>query len=287
MKKKIKKKHLLYAVTALVVIAIIASFTALIAVPSVKRMAVKSAKEDLFENYYSFPEGGLITTSNGFSGNNKNSLLYVKSAFQHDADAIEVDICFDKKGVPYVAENPEEIDKNTMTLEYLLSFVDEEINGKSRRLHSINLHITDASGIENLDAIVERYKMTELCFLTGINVNQASFIRGNCSIPFYLDYEINKAKASDADYAADVVTVVSQSGAIGINCSADSFSEILSLVFKENWLKISFYDVNEEIDIIKALSFSPNQIITENPQDVRSVLTEWNANAPSSDIIPS
>ncbi len=287
MKKKIEKKHLLYAVTALVVIAIIASFTALIAVPSVRKMAIKSAKEDLFENYYSFPESGMITTSNGFAGNEKNSLLYVRAAFQNDADAIEVDVCFDKDGVPYVASSSEEIGTGTMPLEYLLSFISEEINGNSQRMHSINLHLTDASGIENLDTIVERYKMSDYCFLTGINVNQASFIRENCSVPFYLDYEIDKSKADDAEYAANVVNIVSQSGAIGINCEADAFSEILSAMFKENWLKISFYGVNKELDIIKALIFSPNQIITEHPQDVRSVLTEWNANAPSSDIIPS
>lgn len=287
MKKKIEKKHLIYAVTALVVIAIIASFTALIAIPSVRRMAIKSAKEDLFENYYSFPEGGMITTSNGFAGNKKNSLLYVKAAFQNDADAIVVDVCFDKDGVPYVASSPDKIDAETMPLEYLLSFVSEEINGKSQRMHSVVLHLTDASGIENLDALVERYKMTDYCFLTGININQASFIRENCSVPFYLDYEIDKSKAKDAEYASSVATIVSQSGAIGINCEADGFSEILSAILKENWLKISFYGVDEEIDIVKALIFAPNQIITEHPQDVRSLLTEWNANAPSSDIIPS
>ena len=58
-------------------------------------------------------------------------------------------------------------------------------------------------------------------------------------------------------------------------------------VFKENWLKISFYDVETELEIIEALAFSPNQIITENPEAVYSILTEWNAKAPSSDIIPS
>ncbi len=287
MKKKFEKMHLLYIVCALVVIAIIASFTALIAVPSVKRATIKAAKNDLFENYYSFPEGGIITSENGFGENKENSLLYVKSAFQNDVDCIEVDVCFDEDGVPYVAGSSEEIDKNTMPLEYLLSFVDEEINASSQRVHSINLHLTDASGIEKIDELVKHYKMEETCFLTGVTINQAAYIRQHCSIPFYLDYEIEKAKAKDAEYASKVVNHVSRSGAIGINCKADSFSDILSLMFKENWLKISFYGVEKELEIIEALRFSPNQIISENPQLVRSILTEWNANAPSSDIIPS
>lgn len=287
MKKKLQKKHLLYAVCILVAVAIVASFTALIAVPSVKRATIKMAKNELFENYYSFPAGGKIAAENGFADNKKNSLLYVRSAFQVDADAIVVDVCFDKDGVPYVAESQEEINKNTMPLQYLLSFIAEEINTTSQRMRSINLHLTDASGIEKVDELVKHYKMEECCFLTGVSMNQASYIRQNCTIPFYLDYEIDKTKAKNIEYATLVVNHVSQSGAIGINCKAEGFSDTLSIILKESWLKISFYDVETELEIIDALKFSPNQIISGNPRLVRSILTEWNANAPSSDIIPS
>ena len=285
--KKLTKKQLLYAVCTIAVIAIMASFTALIAVPSVKKAAVNVAKNDLFENYYSFPESGLITAGNGFSGNNKNSLLYVKAAFQNDADCIEVDLCFDKDGKPFIAEDSEQIGPDTMPFEYLISFVSEEMNTSSQRKRSINIHLEDAAGIKEVSEIISRYAMEEYCFFTGININQASFISKNTTIPFYLDYEIDKSKAKNAEYATSVVNEVSASGAVGINCKADSFSDILMSLFKENWLKISFYGVETEFDIIDALMFSPNQIITSNPQLVRSILIEWNANAPSSDIIPS
>ncbi len=262
-----------------------ASFVALVAVPSVKRTTLKIAKNDLFENYYSFPESGIITAKNGFGDNNENSLLYVKAAIQNDADCVEVDVCFDKSGVPFVVSSAEEIDKSSMPLEYLISYISEEINSDNQRKHSINLHLTDASNIEEAGRIIEHYKMEDYCFFTGVNINQASYIRQHCNIAFYLDYEIDKSKSHDPEYAALVMSEVSGSGAIGINCSAKSFSEELTNAFKENWLKISFYDVETELEIIKALMFSPNQIITGDPQTVRSILTEWNANAPSSDII--
>lgn len=285
--KKLTKKHLLYAVCAVVVVAILASFTALIAVPSVKRTAIKIAKNDLFENYYSFPEGGLVTTANGFAGNNKNSLLYVKAAFQNDADCVEVDLCFNENGDPYICENADKIDNTTMPFEYLISFVSEEINSSSQRNRSINIHLEDASGIKEVSEIISRYKMEEHCFFTGVSINQAAFIRNNTTIPFYLDYEIDKSKAKNADYASLVASEISASGAIGINCKADCFSEIFTNIFKENWLKISFYGAENEFDIINALKFSPNQIITSDPQLARSILIEWHANAPSSDIIYS
>lgn len=285
--KKLTKKHLMYALSILVSVAILASFVVLIAVPSVKRTAVKIAKNDLYENYYSFPEGGIITTKNGFAENKENSLLYVRAAFQNNADCIEIDLCFDDNGKPFVAESADKIDEKTMPFEYLVSFISEEFNASSERKRSINIHLEDASEIKEVSDIIDRYEMGDFCFFTGISINQASYIRHNTSIPFYLDYEIDKSKSENAEYAANIVNDVSSSGAIGINCKADGFSQILKSMLKESWLKISFYDVETELDIIKALEFSPNQIITGDPQLVRSILTEWNANAPSSDIIYS
>ena len=282
--KKLTKNHLIYGIGILVSVAILAAFTALIAVPSVKRAAVKIAKNNLYETQYSFPEGAVITAKNGLANNEKNSLIYVRAALQKDVDCFEIDLCFDEKGKPFVAENADKITDNSMPFEYLISFISEEINSSAQRKRLINIHLEDASEIGEVTEIITRYEMDDFCFFTGVNVNQASYIRQNSSIPFYLDYEIDKSKADDPDYAISVVNAISNSGAIGINCSADNFSNTLASMIKESWLKISFYDVETELEIIAALRFSPNQIITRDPQLVRSILTEWNAKAPSSDL---
>lgn len=287
MMKKFTKKHLLIAVSCLVVIAVMASFTALVAIPSVKRAAIKSAKEDLFENYYSFPEGGLITSENGFNNNKKNSLLYVKSAIENGADCFELDVCFNEKGIPYIAGNSDEIDENSMPLEYIISYISEESINQTARRHFINLHLRDAANLEEISRIITNYDMQDYCFFTGVNANQAKYVRSNCDIDFYLDYEIDKTKINNSEYAARVVSEVSQSGAIGINCDYRTFSDLLSVMFKESWLKISLYGVETEFDAVKAVSYSPNQIISSRPDRVREILIEWNANAPSSDIIIS
>lgn len=282
---KTTKKRITVAVSCLIVIAVMSAFTALIAIPSLKKAAINSAKESLFENYYTFPASGLITAENGFGGNSENSLLYVKSAVLNNADCVEIDVCFDEDGKPYVTDDYKSIDENTMPLEYLISYFSEEAIKSNISRHFLNLHIVDASGLEKIEEILKQYDMREYCFLTGVNVNQASFVRSSCDIDFYLDYELEKGKIHNIEYISTVMSEVSSSGAMGINCSVDVFSTELENIFKENWLKISFFDVETEKDIIKAVSFSPNQIITSDPEGVRSLLTEWNANAPSSDII--
>ncbi|MBQ7956451.1 MAG: hypothetical protein IJ279_00315 [Clostridia bacterium] len=287
MMKKFNKKHLLIAVSCLVVLAVMVAFTALIAIPSIKNAAVKSAKESLFENYYSFPESGLITASNGFKDNKKNSLLYVKSALEHDADCIELDVCFDDEAVAYIAESADAITENTMPFEYLISYLSEEAAKENTRRHFVNFRLCDATNLEELDRIITNYEMEDYCFFTGVNKNQAKYVRTHCNIDFYLDYEVDKTKVNDADYISSVAAEVSQAGAIGINCDFNAFSPLFSSIFKENWLKISFYGVEDELDALKAVQYSPNQIIAEKPELVRAILTEWNANAPSSDIITS
>ncbi len=283
--KKLTEKQLRILLAILAAVGVLALFIALVAVPSMKRAAIAKAKENLFENIYSFPENGLITSKNGSNGNKENSLLYVKAALQEDVDCIEVDVCFNSEGKPYIAKSAEEIGENTMPLEYLISFLCEETVNSNTRRHYLNLHLCDASNLEELDRIIKSYEMTEYCFLTGVNINQAKYVRTSCDIDFYLDYELDKSKSKSQDYMSAVLNDIVLSGAVGINCNVDGFSMEFSRFLKENWLKISFRDVDDELDIITAISYSPNQIITSNPEYARSVLIEWHAKAPSSNII--
>lgn len=283
--KKPSEKQLRNLLIILSVAGILALFIILVAIPSMKRAAIAKAKEELFQNVYSFPEKGLITAKNGSNKNAENSLLFVKAALQDNVDCVEVDVCFNNEGKPYIAKSAEEIGENTMPLEYLVSFFCEEAVRPNARRHYLNLHLCDASNLEEIDRIIKSYDMTEYCFLTGVNINQAKYVRTSCDINFYLDYELDKERSKDQNYMSTVLNDVILSGAVGINCNVDGFSLEFSRFMKENWLKISFKDVEDELDIITAISYSPDQIITSNPEYARSILTEWHAKAPSSDII--
>lgn len=283
--KKLSEKHLRTIMIWVAVLGVLALFVALVAIPSLKRAAIAKAKEELFKTTYSFPENGLITAKNGSNQNKENSLLYVKAALQDGVQCIEVDVCFNSEGKPYIAKSAEEIGENTMPLEYLISFICEESMYENAQRHYINLHLCDASNLEEIDRIIKSYDMLDYCFLTGVNINQAKFVRTSCDVDFYLDYELDKNRAKDTSYMDIVLNDLSLSGAVGINCNVDGFSMEFSRFLKENWFKISFRDVEDELDIITAISYSPDQIITSNPEYALSILLEWHAKAPSSDII--
>ena len=282
--KKLTKKHIAVLVSSVVVILVLASFTALIAVPSMKNEIINNSKEELFKLEYKYPESGLITASNGLDKSDKNSLIYINKAFSKGAECIEVDVAFSNDGTPYVAESTDKIDENTMPLEYLFSILSEDEDDDNNK-HYLNMRLRGVTDLKKIDELAKSYDMTDYCFYTGVGVNQASFVRMNSEIKFYVDYELKAGKINDPRYAAEVMNEITKAGGIGINCSFDTFSTVFESIFKENWLKISFYGADDDLDIIKALKYAPNQIITNNPQAVRQILNEWSLNAPSSDIV--
>ncbi len=283
-----KKKSIIITVIAAVLLVVL--FVTLVMIPAIKKGEINAAKKDLYKNYYTFPESGVITAVNGFGSTKENTLIYVKSAERSTADCVEVDVVFDDEGVPYIAKKKKDIDSSTMPLEYLISrFSDEqalETDETKIRRHHINIHIVDADNISVIEELAVKYNMTDYVFLTGVNKNQSVYVSSKLNIiGFYLDYDLDKTKINDRNYIDEVFNDITTSGAMGINTSVDGFGEKLKEVLNENWLKVSLKDVNDELDMCKALKFSPNQIITDNPELLRNILYEWNANAPASDII--
>ena len=268
-----KLKIIIPALIVIVAIIVAVSF------PLSSSIKLKSAQKKLLSQPFDMPENYLITAENGVYGQKENSLLYVKTAFDNGADCIEVDVVFDENGIPYICDNADEIsDSDAMPLEYLLHLVDSTSDYDGC---SVNLHLIDASNLSMIDKLATKYNMTDRVFYTGIELNQANYISSQSKIGFYLDYELDKKKSDDTDYIQQVYLDINNCSAIGINCEVEGFSERLGDFLKENWLKVSFVDVDNKAEMYKALMFSPDQIITPTPQEMREVVDEWNINAPN------
>lgn len=269
------KKLKIIIPSVIVLIAIIIA----VAIPVSSDIRLKSAEKNLFSQPFDMPEKYLVTAENGVYGQKENSLLYVKTAFDNGANCAEVDIVFSEDGTPYICDEAGEItERDAMPLEYLLHLIDttSDYDGCS-----LNLHLKDAGNLSMIDKLADKYNMTERIFYTGVEINQAQYISSQSKIGFYLDYELDRKKSDDTDYIQQVYLDIINCSAVGINCDVDGFSENLGNVLKENWLKISFKDVDEKLEMYKALSFSPDQIITPTPQETRELADEWNINAPN------
>lgn len=233
-------------------------------------------EKNLYSSYYNLDENFIIEAENGSYNQKENSIEFVKTAINRGANCVELDLSFDFNGIPYLCDDTEDINEKTLLLESVLKYLSE--TPEYNNIY-IDLHLEDITAdITVVDKLAEKYDFTDRIFLTNINLNQALFINNQSDLEFYLDYEI--IRKSDIEYINRVFNDISTSCATGIVCEYDDITEDMLNTLKENWIKISFEEVNSNYEIIESLTFSPCRIKTEYPHKVYEIVENWKNNAP-------
>ena len=265
-----KDKKLLKILVPLLIIIIS------VLIPVITFVCRNVQEKNLYSSYYNLDENFIIEAENGSYNQKENSIEFIKTAINRGANCVELDLSFDLKGVPYICDNLEEINENTLSLETILKYFSE--NPDYNNIY-IDLHLEDIStDLSAVDKLAEKYGLSDKIFLTNINTNQALFISTKSKLDFYLDYELEKK--SNIDYINRVFNDISASCATGIVCEYDDITEDMLNTLKENWIKISFEEVNSNYEIIESLTFSPCRIKTEYPHKVYEIVENWKNNAP-------
>lgn len=267
MNKKMKKIIIIISSVIILVIA---------AIPVSKVLYSRGLENKVLNSYFSMPKD--YTVSAKLESESGNYILQdIEKEFESGIDSLVTDVCFNKNNVPYVCLNSSLINDKSLPLEDVFKLFGENPLYENKK---ISLNISDASDISEIDILAEKYKISDKILLTGININQAPYIKKQSKIPFYLDYEIDKSKTDDEEYLNKVITDIVTSGAVGINCKADDFTEKLNQMFSENWLKKSFNSLNGKNDVCKALLLYPDNIVTDEKEYTLELIDKWKNEAP-------
>ena len=265
-----KDKKLLKILVPLLIIIIS------VLIPVITFVCRNVQEKNLYSSYYNLDENFIIEAENGSYNQKENSIEFIKTAINRGANCVELDLSFNFNGIPYLCDNTEDINENTLLLESVLKYLSE--TPEYNNIY-IDLHLEEITAdITVVDKLAEKYDFTDRIFLTNINLNQALFINNQSDLEFYLDYEI--IRKSDIEYLNSVFNDISTSCATGIVCEYDDITEDMLNTLKENWIKISFEEVNSNYEIIEALTFSPCRIKTEYPHKVYEIVENWKNNAP-------
>lgn len=92
------------------------------------------------------------------------------------------------------------------------------------------------------------------------------------TVSYYLNYEVKKEDKQTPEYLNDLVKIVKDSGAVGINFNKDSATKALVDTFHKNDLLVSIWTVNEEKDMQKILYFAPDNITTRHPDKLKDII---------------
>lgn len=216
----------------------------------------------------SLPPNFTYTAHTGCCGTEDNSLEAIKVGIEHGADIVEFDLYFNNENIAVLSHDAPKGNEVTLDEAFKLISTYEDIKvNVDVKLCNDNLHV--------VYDLAEKYDITDRIFFTGINLEDVATVKKECpTVPYYLNYEVLKENKQTPEYLNDLVKIVKDSGAVGINFNKDSATKELVDTFHENDLLVSIWTVNEEKDMYKILYFAPDNITTRNPDVLKKLLTD-------------
>lgn len=205
-----------------------------------------------------------ITAHAGAMNTEDNTPESIKVGAEN-ADIIEVDVRFDKGGVPVLSHNS--LKGNEMTLEEVFKIVAPQGT-------KVNLDLKEFDGLAAVDALAERYGMTERVFYTGVGVNEAEKVKAQSKIPYYLNFFVFPLLRYSEGYIMNFVNELKKHGAIGANCDFRNVSRKFVDIIHKNGFEVSLWTVNSEKDIRRVIAKCPDNITSRNPDLVKKIMTE-------------
>lgn len=206
-----------------------------------------------------------VTAHSGCENTKENSIESVKTAFLSGADITEVDIRYDKNGVPVLSHD--EPKGNETTLEEAFSVIEKKNNLR------VNLDIKDTSHLENIPPLAEKYSLTDRIFYTGIFEKDIPTVKEKTpDVPYLLNMQIAPKKAQTEEYLCSVAETIKRCGATGLNAHYKNVTKKLVDFLHNEELSVSLWTVNKKFSMRRILRLSPDNITTKKPSELLKII---------------
>ena len=213
----------------------------------------------------SLPQGFTYTAHTGCCGTEDNSLEAIKVGIEHGADIVEFDLYFNNENVAVLSHDAPKGNEVTLDEAFKLISTYEEIQ--------VNVDVKQCTDLHIVYELAEKYSITDRIFFTGIFLEDVEIVKKECPVvPYYLNYDVLKANKQTPEYLNNLVKIVKDSGAVGINFNKDSATKELVDTFHNNDLLVSIWTVNDKKDMYKILYLAPDNITTRNPDVLKELL---------------
>ena len=230
---------------------------------------VRKMKMDECKNIeINLPKDFTITAHTGCMNTEENSIESMEKGIENGAKIIEFDVRFLSDGTPILAHDEPTGDE--LKLQDAFEFL-----AKHKEIRAnVDMKVTD--NMMMVQSLAEEYGVLDQIFFTGIGVDFVDAVKeGSPKIQYYLNVSVEKSKNTDKEYLLSLVEQVKNSGAMGINFNYKSASKELVEVFHENGLLVSIWTVDDEYNMYKILSFTPDNITTRKPDKLNEIVKKW------------
>lgn len=253
-------KHVSYQVFAF--------FVSVIMIVGVADYAVTKSYD---ERKLSFVENFTITAHTGAYDTPMNSLESVKAAIDNNAQIIELDIRQRLDGTVVMSHDLVVTNNDGVPLEDALKLIKDVPDMK------INFDIKETKALNKLYELVVEYNLLDRSFLTGIEVINVKAVKASdcASMDYYLNYKPSKIKIFSDDYRQKIISLLEETGAVGINCNYKYAGSQLSNLMHKKGYKLSVWTIDKERTAKKMLVIKPDNITTKDPDMIKSVIDNW------------
>ena len=241
-----------------------------------KLLLVLAYKLYYLTSYYIYKYGKIynnlnitITAHTGCNGEEPNSIASLENGYKSSAHILEFDLNFDKNGVPYLAHG--ELKGNEIKLEDAFKFF--------TNIPYIKGNI-DVKKVDNMPAVfdlIKAYNLSDRVFFTGVEEKFVKAVKNGCpGIPYYLNYKPKYLKTNNQQYLDELIGIIKDAGAIGINMPHFYISEKLVTIFHEEGLLVSVWTVDDEYYMLRAIYYGPDNITTKKPIKLKKLIEYYN-----------
>ena len=209
-----------------------------------------------------------ITAHSGAFGTPDNSIEYVKKVLEEHCEIFEIDVTFRPDGTPVVIHSSSPKADEGVLLEEVFALAAEDAAVR------MNLDLKSVKNLPAVDALLDRFGLTERAFFTGVNAAWAPAVKAESRLPYYLNADVaiwNRSKKASLLKLADRIASL---GAVGINTHYSNCRHAMVEAFREKGMPVSVWTVNDARNAAKYVALGVDNITTRHPDLVRQALAQ-------------
>lgn len=212
------------------------------------------------------PAGFTVTAHSGAFGTPDNSIEFIEKALAEHCDIIEMDVTFRPDGLPVIVHTSTPAETEGVPLEEAFCRI------AAADAIRMNLDLKSTANLPAVDALLQKYGLSELAFYTGVDEAWAPVVRKNSNVPYYINHGFSygeKRSKNAADAAAKKIIAL---GALGLNTYYGSVSTTVVRAMREHGLQVSVWTANTPAAMRRCIALTPDNITTRHPDRLRDML---------------
>ena len=216
-----------------------------------------------------FVDGFTVTAHTGAYDTTDNTIDSITTAIDHGIKVIEIDIRQRPDGTLVMGHDI--IVTNSDGVELASAFdIIKDTDVK------FNLDIKETRVLKSLHDMIVEYGILDQVFLTGIDQYQVKAVVENCpEVDYYINCVPSRVKIFSDDYQQELIDLLEETGAVGINCNYANASRTLSDLLHKNGYLLSIWTLDTTRQMKRALIIKPDNITTRNPDKLKETIKNW------------